>query len=152
MAILGNVDDQSVTSPGPGRSHPDQRHRKHAGPRRPHRINGRYSDSELREIQAAAAWSGLTPAGFCAEAALAAARGAAAAGPGSANETLRGLLRQLFAARTAVNRFGTNLNQVAAAYNSTGDLPVHADTAIALCGRAVGRVDEVVALIRAALR
>jgi hypothetical protein len=115
-------------------------------------VNGRYSDSELREIQAAADWSGLTLAGFCAEAALAAARGATATGPGSANETLRALLLQLFAARTAVNRFGTNVNQVATACNSAGEVPVHANAVIALCGRAVDRLDEVVALIRTALR
>jgi hypothetical protein len=141
-----------VGAPSTRRSHPDQRHRQHAGPRRPHRVNGRYSDSELREIQSAAAWSGLTVAGFCAEAALAAARGATAAGPGSDYETLRALLRQLFAARTAVNRFGANVNQVAAAYHATGEVPGHADAAIALCGRAVGRLDEVVTLVRAALR
>jgi hypothetical protein len=146
------VDDQSVTPVRVPRSHPDQRHRQHAGPRRPHRINGRFSDSEFHEIQTAATWSGLTPAGFCAEAALAAARGGIATGPGSAHETLRELLRQLFAARTAVNRFGTNVNQVAAAYNSTGETPSHSDIAIALCGRAVGRLDEVVTIIRAALR
>lgn len=146
------MDDQPVASSNPARSHPDQRHRQHAGPQRPHRINGRFSDSELQEIKTAAAWSGLTPAGFCAEAALAAARGGAATGPGSRHETLRELLRQLFASRTAVNRFGTNVNQVAAAYNSTGEMPSHADAAIALCGRAVDRLDEIAALIRAALR
>jgi hypothetical protein len=146
------VDDQPVAAPSAAQPHPDQRHRQHAGPRRPHRINGRFSDSELHEIQTAATWSGLTPAGFCAEAALVAARGGTATGPGSAHETLRELLRQLFASRTAVNRFGTNVNQVAAAYNSTGELPGHTNATIALCGRAVDRLDEVVALIRAALR
>ena len=67
----------------------------------------RYSEEELGDVAAAAARSGLTPAGFAAEAALAAARGTSP----PACEPWRDALLEVMAARTQVRRFGTNVNQ-----------------------------------------
>ena len=54
---------------------------------------------------------------------------------------------QLFAARTAVNRIGVNLNQAIAALNSTGQPPVWLEHAISRVVNAVSEVDEVAARI-----
>lgn len=64
----------------------------------------------------------------------------------------RELQRELFAARRAVNMFGSNVNQVAAAGHSTGQLPVWAADALRLCTAAVARLDEVAERIHRMLR
>jgi hypothetical protein len=51
-------------------------------------------------------------------------------------------------ARTAVNRFGGNVNQAVAALNATGVVPVWLVDAVALCQPAVEGLDETVALVR----
>lgn len=129
---------------------PRDRRRRSAG--RPNRLTPRFTDDELSEIAAAAAREGRTITGFCADAALAAARGATTGGPGSEREALRQLQLEMFAARTAVNKYGTNVNQVAAAFNATGELPEYAAAAILLCRRAVERLDAVTASVRRRLR
>jgi hypothetical protein len=58
------------------------------------------------------------------------------------------LQRELFAARTAVNRFGSNVNQTVAALHATGHPPIETLVhATGLCTRAVrsldGLIDEV---------
>jgi hypothetical protein len=65
---------------------------------------------------------------------------------------LRELQRELFAARRAVNMFGSNVNQAAAAANATGELPGWAVEAVQLCAHAVVRLDQVTALIDRRLR
>jgi hypothetical protein len=62
----------------------------------------RYSDDELADVTGAASRSGLTPSGFAAEAALAAARGTEPP-PG---EPWREALMEVMAARAQVRRFG----------------------------------------------
>lgn len=93
----------------------------------------------------------MTVAGFCASATLAVARRqpgqAAPAGSGAGMEELAELQRELFAARTAVNRAGVNLNQATAQLNSTGQPPVWLEHAVDRVTRAVAKVDAVVALI-----
>lgn len=93
---------------------------------------------------------GLTAAGFTAQAAVAAARGDEPV-TGLAGD-LRELQRELFAARRAVNMFGSNVNQAAAAANSTGALPEWAAEAARACAAAVARLDEVTTLIHRRLR
>jgi hypothetical protein len=48
--------------------------------------------------------------------------------------------------------FGNNVNQAAAAFHSTGQLPDWADEAVRLCAAAVARLDEVTACIGRRLR
>ncbi|MBC8092630.1 MAG: hypothetical protein H7Y15_11970 [Pseudonocardia sp.] len=122
------------------------RDRLHIAPGRGVRVNLRLSEAERVQVAEAALAAGLTVSGFCAVAALAAARGEP--GPGSEREALRALMVELFGARSAVNRFGSNVNQVAVAVNASGEPPPYARVAVELCGRAVGRLDEVVARVR----
>lgn len=98
----------------------------------------------------AAREAGLTAAGYTAQAVIAAARNREPAS-GSVGD-LRDLQRELFAARRAVVLFGSNVNQAAAAFNSTGELPELAGQAVHLCQAAVARLDEVTALIHRRLR
>jgi hypothetical protein len=94
----------------------------------------------------------MTVTGFCALAALAVARRKPGE-PGNAGEAPAGveelaeLQRELFAARTAVNRTGVNLNQAVAQLNSTGRAPVWLQHAVARVTGAVAEVDTVVASI-----
>jgi hypothetical protein len=126
------------------------RHREHLSPGRPHRIYPRLSDEEKALVVEAARRAGLTPAGYTAQVVVGAARGEEPA-TGLTGD-LRGLQRELFAARRAVNMFGSNVNQAAAAANSTGELPGWAVEAVQLCAHAVARLDQVTALIDRRLR
>lgn len=98
----------------------------------------------------AASAAQLTPTGYAAKAAL------AAASAGQVSSAVKGDLRELqhelFAARRAVAMSGNNVNQAAAAFNATGQLPHWAADAVRLCTRAVARLDEVIALIDRKLR
>lgn len=98
-------------------------------------------------IAAAAAAAGLTPAGFAAIATTSAAR--AAATPHL--DELRGAVGELVAARTAVTRVGTNLNQAVAMLNSTGSAPTWLETIAGLCARTVAGVDDAIVMLRKAL-
>lgn len=99
-------------------------------------------------IVAAARRVDLTPTGYIAHAALAHARGECSTGgiggalDGDGYEVLRQALGELFDARTALNRVGTNLNQAVAAFNATGQAPVWLADAVRLVTRAVTTVDE----------
>jgi hypothetical protein len=115
-------------------------------------LTPRFSDEELAVIEAAARAAGATTTGFCADAVLLVARGEFVPGQAGLREALRQLGLEVAAARTAVNRFGTNVNQVAAAWNSTGEVPPYARAAIELCTRAVGRLDEVAGQLSRRLR
>ena len=129
------------------------RHRSHNFPGRVHRLTPRFSGDELAEVQRAAASVGMTPTGFCAESALAAARGVpmALANEQDREEAAR-LQRQLFAARTAVVRFGTNVNQAVTALNRGGQAPDWLERAVALCARSVRALDEVIVEVDRRLR
>jgi len=131
--------------------------RRHQFPGRQQRVNLRFDANEHREVASAAARSGLTPAGFCANAALAAARGTTApgslvAGAGVTRYELAELQRELFAARTAVIRTGTNLNQATAALNATGEAPAWLDHAVKRCERSLDQLDAIVSDIDRRLR
>src|SRR5437762_3256524 len=131
--------------------------RRHQFPGRQQRINVRFDENEHRDVAAAAARSGLTPTGFCANAALAAARGTPApgkhiSGTGITRYELAALQRELFAARTAVIRTGTNLNQATAALNATGEAPAWLDYAVQRCGRSLDQLDALAADIDRRLR
>lgn len=133
-------------------ANPRGRDRTHRGPGRPHRVNARFTDVELAEVDAAAAAVGMTPTGFCAEAALAAARGVPPASLDPTREQLAQLQGDLFDARVAVGRIGTNLNQAVAALNATGEAPDWLARAVALCERRMQHLDAVIAAVDRRLR
>lgn len=126
------------------------RHRAHDRPARPHAVLLRLSDDEKAAIDAAAAAAQLTPTGYAAKAAVAAA--SARQAPGGVTGDLRDLQHELFAARRAVAMFGNNVNQAAAAFNATGRLPDWTAEAVRLCAAAVARLDAVITLIDRRLR
>jgi hypothetical protein len=106
----------------------------------------RLSDEEYARVVSAARISGLTLAGYTAEAAL------SALAPGQDDRTvLREALRELMAARAAVNRYGSNVNQAVAALNATGESPAWLAHAVNACRRAVERVDAAVGELRRGL-
>jgi hypothetical protein len=114
-------------------------------------LSVRLSEGERQLVDQAAHEAHLTPAGYAGKAAVAAASRAVAPLAGLA-DGLKELQRELFAARRAVNMFASNLNQAAAAYNSTGELPDWAAEAVQLCRAAVARLDEVTGRIDRRLR
>lgn len=120
------------------------RDRRHRFPGRERRLTPRFSEGEIGEIERAAVAVGLTPTGFCAEAALSAARGVRSAALDPARETLAALQAELFDARVAVGRIGTNLNQAVAALNATGTAPDWLERAVVLCERRLAGLDEVI--------
>jgi len=131
--------------------------RRHKSPGREHRVNLRFDAAERQDVTIAAARAGLTATGFCANAAVAAARGTAApgglvAGTAVTRTELAELQRELFAARTAVVRTGTNLNQATAALNATGEAPVWLGHAVQRCTRSLDQLDAVVGEIHRRLR
>jgi hypothetical protein len=129
------------------------RRRTYSSPQRVHRLSPRFSADELAEVHQAAASVGMTATGFCADSALAAARGVPVAlATAQEREALARLLRELFAARTAVNRFGTNVNQASAVLNATGEAPEWLGSAIRLCTRSVRALDQVIAEVDRRLR
>jgi hypothetical protein len=130
------------------------RRREQDRTRRTLRLTPRFSASEKAEIDVAAASVGMTVNGFCAEAALTAARSLPMSyGAAQDREALARLQRQLFEARTAVNRFGNNVNQAVAALHSTGHPPVEAlGHATALCTRAVRNLDGLIDELHRRLR
>ncbi|MEN3308857.1 MAG: hypothetical protein V7603_5059 [Micromonosporaceae bacterium] len=128
------------------------RDRTHHRPGRPHRVNARFNAGELAELAAAATAVGMTPTGFVAEAALAAARGVPPASLDPTRENLAALQAELFDARVAVGRIGTNLNQAVTSLNATGDAPDWLARAAALCERRMQRLDDVIAAVDGQLR
>jgi hypothetical protein len=129
------------------------RWRPHASQGRVHRLTPRFSAQELEEVKQAAASIGMTATGFCADSALAAARGVPMAlATEQEREALARLLRELFAARTAVVRFGTNVNQAVAALHRSGEAPDWLDRAVVLCSRSVQALDDVTAEVTRRLR
>lgn len=129
--------------------------RPHATPGRVRRINPSFSADEHADIAAAARRTGLTPTGFCAQAALAVARGNT--GPATVKErgefeALADVQAELFDARTAVVRTGTNLNQAVAALNSTGQPPVWLAHAVDRCTKTLTALDGLIAAVHRRLR
>jgi hypothetical protein len=123
------------------------RDRRHLYPGRPRRIAPTFTDAEYADIAAAAAAAGVTPTGFCAEAALSAARGVQSAALDPARETFSDLQVELFDTRVALGRIGTNLNQAVAALNATGDPPDWLERVVVLCERRMRRLDDVLARV-----
>lgn len=125
------------------------RDREHLFPGRVRRINPSFTAGEYAEVVAAARRVGLTPTGFCAVAALAAARGGHGVGPpaDAGCELLAQVQVELFDARTAVVRTGTNLNQAVTMLHATGEAPVWLRHAATRCMRSLAGLDAAVAAV-----
>jgi hypothetical protein len=124
------------------------RDRRHHSPRRRRTITAAFTDAEYAALAAAARRVGLTPTGFCAQAALTLATAPTQRPdqPGDGADTRAEALAQvqveLAGLRTAVTRVGTNLNQAVAALNARGEAPVWLRHVVEQCGRALGAVDQ----------
>ncbi|MEU2740965.1 MobC family plasmid mobilization relaxosome protein (plasmid) [Streptomyces sp. NBC_01136] len=102
-------------------------------------MNLAYNDTELAIIHTAAALAGLKPAAYAARAALAVAKEEVSPAPVDEKERLR----MLGDARVAVDRIGTNLNQIARVLNSEGvETPERFDAVLERVERAVRTLDE----------
>ncbi len=119
------------------------RHREHRFPGRKRPVQVRFAEEEYAAVVLAAGRAGLTPTGYVAAVALAAATGTV----GPAGSETREALAELVAARVQVRRFGGNVNQAVAALNATGEAPVWLGQAVELAARAVRRVDEAAELL-----
>jgi hypothetical protein len=107
-------------------------------------LTPRFAAAEVAEIEVAAADVGMTPTGFCAEAALSTARGVRSAAMDPARESLADAQAELFDVRVALGRIGTNLNQAVAALNATGHAPDWLERVVLLCERRMQRLDDVI--------
>jgi uncharacterized protein (DUF1778 family) len=90
---------------------PAARRRAYVFPGRHKRLFVRYTDAEYAEVTAAADRYGLTPTGFCSQAALGAARDAHTGGTEPMeHESLGNLQAELFQARLVVNQLRAELH------------------------------------------
>jgi hypothetical protein len=124
------------------------RARAHLAPGRRRRLFLRLAEEEYADIAAAARRAGLTPTGYAAEAALAAARGSRPPRP----EPWREALAELLGARAQVRRFGNNVNQAVRVLNATGDPPQALARAVDVTARAVAELDRAAAELVRRLR
>lgn len=119
------------------------RDRQHRFPGRRNALKVLYDDSEVAAVRSAAEAAGLTATGFVAAAGLTLA-GSALPPALSAD---RQLLAELLQTRTALRRYGVNLNQAVAAFNSGAGAPVWLLQAVAGCDRAADGVDAITATL-----
>ncbi|MEU5838725.1 plasmid mobilization relaxosome protein MobC [Streptomyces diacarni] len=98
----------------------------------------RLTADELTDVQRAAEAMGLRVAGFLADAAVAVAR--AQDGPHTWLMDQRTLVEELMGASAQLARVGNNLNQVARALNSGGEVP-YVEDVLARVLRAAARVE-----------
>lgn len=113
---------------------------------RPHRINLRFSDDELADIEVAAGLAGLTPTGWVAKCAVDVAAGAVRPAPTGLVEAMTELLET----RRQVVRFSTLVNQAMAKWHATGAEPAELVRAIALVVRILPRLEEAAVAVRGA--
>jgi hypothetical protein len=130
------------------------RRRDRLGERRTLRLTPRFTAGEVAEIASAAAQVGMTPNGFCAEVVLKVVRRQLVSYEAAQErQAMVQLQRELFAARTAVNRFGSNVNQAVAKLHTTGESQIDALAhAVVFCGRAVRNVDALIDQVHELLR
>ena len=114
------------------------RDRGHRFPGRRNALKVLYDDVELASVRAAAQLAGLTPTGYVAAAGLS----LSGAGAAPASSVDRALLAELLQGRTALRRYGVNLNQAVAAPNSGAGAPVWLLQAVTGCARASERMDR----------
>ncbi len=114
------------------------RDRAHRFPGRRNALKVLYDDEEVASVRAAAQLAGLTPTGYVAAAGLT----LSGAGVAPASSADRALLAELLQGRTALGRYGVNLNQAVAALNSGAGAPVWLLQAVSGCVRTAERMDQ----------
>ena len=114
------------------------RNRAHRFPGRRHALKVLYDDVEVASVRAAAQLAGLTPTEYVAAVGLT----LSGAGIAPASSVDRALLAELLQGRTALGRYGVNLNQAVAALNSGAGAPVWLLQAVNGCARASERMDR----------
>lgn len=122
---------------------PDKRpgtQRRRRGPGRRREVTVRLDDVEWELLATAAGIEGTALAAYMALAAVGVARGEVTPIPSSTAE----LLRELADARRQVQRFGVLVNQAVAKLQATGEPAPALGDAVAICARAVSRLDEAV--------
>lgn len=124
------------------------RDRTHVMPGRPRAVLLRYTDDEYTEVADAARCAGLTPSGYAAEAALAAANGQ----EGPALRPERAALAELVRARIQVRKLGTNVNQAARQLNAIGEAPAWLEQAVVAATRAVTELEAAATAMTTATR
>jgi hypothetical protein len=117
-------------------------------PGRPRAVLLRYTDDEYTEVADAARCAGLTPSGYVAEAALAAASGQ----EGPALRPERAALAELVRARIQVRKLGTNVNQAARQLNAFGEAPEWLEQAVVAATRAVTELEAAATVMTTATR
>lgn len=132
------ADDGIGDAGGDGGTVVVMRHREHRFPGRKRPVQVRFDEVEFAAVELAAGRAGLTPTGYVAAVAIAAATGGA---PPAGSQT-REALQELMAARAVVRRVGGNLNQAVAVLNASGEPPEWLVRAVAVTVRAVRRVDD----------
>ena len=116
------------------------RDRRHLFPGRPRAVNARFTDDEYTELAAAADRAELTPTGFCAQAALDAARTLHTITDQAEYQALGNLQAELFQARVTLNQLRAELNL---AREDGRTSPHDLDKAVARTVHAVADVDSV---------
>jgi hypothetical protein len=132
------AEDPAAGSTGDGRGG-FVRDRTHRFPGRRNALKVLYDDVEVASVRSAALMAGLTATGYVAAAALS----SAGAGPAPSSSADRAMLAELLQARTALGRFGVNVNQAVAALNSGAGAPVWLLAAVSGCLRSSERIDDV---------
>lgn len=122
--------------------------RPHVTPRRLRAVLLRYTDDEYRRVADAARCAGLTPSGYAAEAALAAAGGQEA----PALRPERAALAELVRARVQVRKLGTNVNQATRQLNAVGEAPMWLEQAVTAATRAVAALETAAVAMTTATR
>ncbi|MGX1709742.1 hypothetical protein ACWIFI_10480 [Streptomyces albidoflavus] len=108
---------------------PAQMNRKRTVERRDQEKTVRFTPSAVEEISVAAQQRGQRFAGFVGDAALAVARGTAGMLGSPEDDPLRPLIEAVEAHTVALNRIGSNLNQITAAINR-GTVPERAEAVL----------------------
>ena len=119
------------------------RDRRHLFPGRHRAVNARFTEDEYAELTAAADLAGLTPTGFCAQAALDAARDLHTATELVEHQALGDLQAELFQARVALNHLRAKLSRT----QDPAATPDHLATTIDDAARSLTWLDDVVSLI-----
>jgi hypothetical protein len=121
-----------------------QRYRPRTSQGREHRLSLRLSDDEHHDVITAAHCFGLTPTGFCAQAAVDTARNLRHNGEPPETERLSNLQAELFHARATLNQLHAELNLARNDRQaSLGDL----DEAVSRTARVVADLDGVVSRV-----
>jgi uncharacterized protein (DUF1778 family) len=127
---------------------PRQRRARSRG-HRTNRVNLRLSDDEWEELDAAAARTGETPAGYAARAALAMARNEVVVEIPA--EKLLQLLQEMQHSRMVLGHVSMLLSQVVSAWQKSGTLPYYRIVAVERCALALRNVEHAARAVLRAL-